>query len=49
MEFKVWDLNTKTIFRVEPVSYGLNSDQITLMSHDPSAAVHFSEFYKTAL
>jgi hypothetical protein len=46
MEFKVWDINTKTIFPVEPANYGLNHDQITLISHDPRAAVQFAKFIK---
>jgi hypothetical protein len=46
MEFKVWDLNTKTIFPVIPSAYRLNRDQISLLSQDPSAAVQFAKFLK---
>jgi len=46
MEFKVWDLKTKTIYPVEFGVYGLNQDQINVIAYDPSAVVQFAKFLK---
>jgi len=46
VEFKILDFDTKTIIPVNMASFGLNLDQMRLLSLSPSAAIQFAKFVK---
>ncbi len=44
--FRVLDYQTKTLHKINLISYGLCRDQITLLTHDPAAAWTFAVFLR---